>query len=341
MTRRDPIPPQRSPMRQSPRTHASKKLSLAAIAVVCACSHLRADYKTAVSLFKKQQYQEALRELQPDVSRNPNWEFGHRLAGLCYFYLRDYPKATQALEHAVALKSTEASVYLGLAESQFQLDRPERALDALDGGKAYVKRRLDLYNYHRLRGYVLQRLSRFPEAVDEMLQAFQQQAGSAQDYLALGLSYMGSGDDKNARQSLATAVGIDPGLKPAQSALDSLTSRETVREAENALRREDYARARALFKEASEKDPRNKALAFNLALAEVGLKNWGGALEVLLQLDAQYRDSYRFQYLTGRVLEELGKKAEAEGAYLRAAALRDTGEVKEALKRVGRKRGGR
>src|SRR5262245_3009256 len=41
-----------------------------------------ADYKQAVTLYNQGQFDRAIQELKPDLDKNPDWEFGHRLVGL-------------------------------------------------------------------------------------------------------------------------------------------------------------------------------------------------------------------------------------------------------------------
>src|SRR5262245_42094133 len=47
----------------------------------------RADYKQAFAYYQQQRYDKAIQELKPDLDQNPDWEFGHRLAGLSYLGL--------------------------------------------------------------------------------------------------------------------------------------------------------------------------------------------------------------------------------------------------------------
>jgi tetratricopeptide (TPR) repeat protein len=236
-----------------PVRHLRGLLSLALTALLLAswAGDALADYKTAISLFKRQKYREALKELQPDVSRNPDWEFGHRLAGLCYFYLKEYDNAIRAFERALELKSIEPSVYLGLAESYYQTGRMEPALAALEKGKAYFVKRTDQYNYDRIRAFVFYKQQRFNEAADSILSAFQHQAGSAQDWLILGISYFMTGKNTQAQQALTTALQMDRSLKSAQTYLDRLA----LQEAEDALKARNYTQARDAFQALQEKRP--------------------------------------------------------------------------------------
>lgn len=294
-----------------------------------------ADYKTAISLFKRQKYRDALKELQPDVSRNPDWEFGHRLAGLCYFYLKEYDNAIRAFERAAELKSTEPSVYLGLAESYYQTGKLDQALAALEKGKAGYTKKADHYNYDRIRAFVLYKQKKFADAAGAIVSAFEHQAGTSQDWLVLGISYYMTGQDTQARQALSTALQMDRSLTSAQVYLDRLA----VREAENALKSKNYAQARDGFQAILQQRPDDNALRFNLALAEIGLKNWAGAEALLRPMEPAYAGSFRYYYFHAYVLENLGKNEEAEKSYRKALQLNNDAQAKEGLQRVLRRMG--
>ncbi len=89
-----------------------RALGLAAAAAL-ACAPLAADYKQAVAYYMQGRYDRAIQELKPDLDQNPEWEFGHRLAGLSYLKLKNNALAIASLSRAVALKSKAFSTYLG------------------------------------------------------------------------------------------------------------------------------------------------------------------------------------------------------------------------------------
>lgn len=317
------------------RRSAFFALVLAALCFAAFTAETLADYKTAISLFKRQKYRDALKELQPDVSRNPDWEFGHRLAGLCYFYLKEYDNAIRAFERAVELKSTEPSVFLGLAESCYQTGKLDQALAALEKGKASYTKKADLYNYDRIRAFVLYKQKKFADAAGAIVSAFEHQAGTSQDWLVLGISYYMTGQDTQARQALSTALQMDRSLTSAQAYLDRLA----VREAENALKSRNYAQARDGFQAILQQRPQDNAIRFNLALAEIGLKNWAGAETLLRPMESAYTGSFRYYYFHAYVLENLGKNEEAEKSYRKALQINSDPQAKEGLQRVLRRMG--
>jgi len=291
---------------------------------------LQADYKNAISLYKREKYREAIKEIQPDIARYPDWEFGHRLVGLCYFALKDYAGASRAFERAIELKSTEPSVYLGLAECQLQTGKPADALATLDKGKAFFTKKKELYDRDRLEANVRYRRNDFNGAIELMLGAFQHFSGTARDWLLLGICYYRTNQVMKARQALITAQKYDPALAAAQDYLNRLQ----VKEGELALKSRNYTLAQGTFEAYLQQHPDDGAAKLNLALAMIGQKNWARAEEVLGGLEGQYANSYRYNFYRGYTLENQGKYEAAEGYYRKAAKLENTGEVQEALQRL-------
>src|SRR5687767_4347005 len=93
-------------------------------------SFLHADFKLAVAYYNQGKFDKALEELKPDLEKNPDWEFGHRLAGLCHLGLKSYGQAITELNRAVQLKSTTFSTYMGLAEAYLQQQQHDKVLEA-------------------------------------------------------------------------------------------------------------------------------------------------------------------------------------------------------------------
>jgi len=296
---------------------------------------LAADFNKAVSLFKREQFREALQEITPVVNENPDWEFGHRLVGLCYYNLKEYDKAVRAFEKARELNSTEPAVYLGLAECYFSLAQPDKAAAVLDQKQELLlgsKRRSDRFSYYQIRSYVLFEQKKFAAAADAMMEAFALSAGKGADWLLLGISYYRTGQNDKAAQALNKALQLDSSLAEAGRYLLRLKAAQ----GENALKNRDYTRARQLFSEVVAQDPYDPALKLNLGLAEIGLKNWQAAADILLPL-ASSADSYRYFYYTGYVMEKLEKDTQARRFYEQAAEISATDEVRQAIQRVRRR----
>jgi tetratricopeptide (TPR) repeat protein len=319
----------------SPCTASGVRAVLLAVAFALSAGSALADYNDAIMLFKRQKYRDALRKIQPDVTKNPDWEFGHRFVGLCYFNLKEYDAAVRAFERASELKSTEPSTYLGLAESYYQIGQMEKAVDALDRHKTLFTKRGDLYNFHRIRAFASFRQGRFYDSADAVVQSFQYAQGSTQDWLILGLSYFRTNQDDKARQALNTVLQLDRDNATAKEYL----ARLRLREGETALKNKNYPVARDIFAAQLKGSPGDAASAYNLALAQIGLKDWPAALTALDAAGGAMGNQFRYHYFRGFVSENMGKLPEAEASYQRALQIEDNAQAREALQRVQRRKG--
>jgi tetratricopeptide (TPR) repeat protein len=106
-----------------------------AAALALACPALKADYKQAVAFYMQGRYDKAIQEIKPDLDQNPDWEFGHRLAGLSYLKLKNNALAIASLSRAMALKSKSFSTYLGLGQAYFNMQRYENCVETLNQGE--------------------------------------------------------------------------------------------------------------------------------------------------------------------------------------------------------------
>jgi len=136
---------------------------------------VQADYKEAVALYSRGEYEKAIQELQPDLEKNRDWEFGHRLLGLCYLNLNNNALAASSLSRAVDLKSSSFSTYIGLAQAYFNMKKYSDCIEALDRGEPIAAKdknpeanRAKLY---RLRGLAHYRLNTFDEAISDLTRA--------------------------------------------------------------------------------------------------------------------------------------------------------------------------
>jgi len=149
-----------------------------------------ADYKQAVAYYMQGRYDKAIQELKPDLDQNPDWEFGHRLAGLSYLKLKNNALAISSLTRAVALKSKTFSTYLGLGQAYFNMQRYESCVDALNQGEPFLatekEPEKEKYKLLQLRGYANYQLQKFNEAVNDLQAAIRITGTEWADYSQLG-----------------------------------------------------------------------------------------------------------------------------------------------------------
>ena len=134
-----------------------------------------ADYKQAVAFYSQGQFEKAIQELQPDLDQNPDWEFGHRLLGLCYLNLSNNALAASSLSRAIQLKSNAFPTYFGLGQAYFNMQKYDDCIDALNRGEPLAAKEKDpeaqKARLFRLRGSAQYRLNNFAEAVNDLTQA--------------------------------------------------------------------------------------------------------------------------------------------------------------------------
>ena len=175
---------------------------------------LRADYKEAVAHYTRGEYEKAIQELQTDLENNRDWEFGHRLLGLCYLNLKKDAQAAAALSRAVELKSDVFSTYFGLAQAYFNLQRYRDCVTALDKGKPIAEKdknpeasRAKLY---RLRGSANYRLNNYSETITDLTQALRLSTPDWTDLTMLGVSYFSMNRGDEAIETLEKSLTLKP-----------------------------------------------------------------------------------------------------------------------------------
>lgn len=293
-------------------------------------SECRGDYNAALALYKEGKYGEALRQLQPDIQRNPEWDGGHLLAGLCFLRLEDYGTALTALERALALKCEEGVAWLGAAEACYRLGRYDQALRFLDGSEGRLTTEADKTACRRLKGWIHFQAGRFGDARKELEPVARGGQPTAQDLEYLGMSLVKLGRIDEALPYLRTAQET-----PSSTLAKGFLSMLNEEAAAAALREKRYAEAHEAYAAICRNFPTYGGAHFNLALAEIGLKRWAEAERLMEGLELQFGDSYRYWYYRGHVAERLKKYNDAHRFYRRASEKEQTVEVQEALERVG------
>jgi tetratricopeptide (TPR) repeat protein len=293
-----------------------------------------ADYKQAVAYYNQGRFDKAIQELKPDVEANPEWEFGHRLMGLCYLSLKNNALAVTALNRAMELKSPAFSTYLGLAQAYFNLDKPESSVQALNRGAALASKEKDpqaeLYKLHHLRGSAYYRMERFNEAMNDFLAALRYASGDWTDYSQLGISYYNLNRYDDAVSALQKALSLRPGHPTTAEFMGKALFKKGVA----SLSAKQYDRALEEFKKARDYDPRNGFIHYNIAEALLFQKKYGEAEKALnFALEIMPRSAEVYQRL-GLVYEKQKKWDQSLNAYRKAYDLNSSPGLKEAIARV-------
>lgn len=293
-----------------------------------------ADYKQAVAYYMQGRYDKAIQELKPDLDQNPDWEFGHRLAGLCYLKLKNNALAISSLTRAVALKSKAFSTYLGLGQAYFNMQRYDSCLDALRQGEQFLasekepeKERNKLL---QLRGYAYYQLQNFDQAASALQAAIRISSAEWADFSQLGIAFYNLGRDDEAIQALLKALA----MKPGHSVTAEYLAKAYFRKGITALSAKQYDQALDFLRKARDYNPKDGFTYYNMAEAYIFQKNYTEAEKSLNQaLEIMPRSAEVFQRL-GLVYEKQKKWDLALSSYQKAYELNQSPGLKEAIDRV-------
>ena len=311
------------------RLHFIGRLTLAAGAVLIALPGM-ADWKQAVAYYNQRQFDKAIQELKPDLDKNPDWEFGHRLVGLCYLNLKNNALAIVELGRAVQLKSKEFVTYEGLAQAYFKSDRLDSCVQALAQGEAFADKPDEQYSLHHLRGSAYYGLQKYDLAVGDLTEAIRIKPGEWADFSQLGVAYYNLNRHDEAVQALQKALSIKPG----DGITTQMLGKSYFKSGVGALGSKQYPEAVDLLRKAGTYIPNDGYVFYNLGEACLFSNNYSEAEKAFNQaLSLLPRNADVFHRL-GLVYEKQKKWDLSLNAYQKAAEINSSPQLKEAIARV-------
>ena len=295
---------------------------------------LMADYKQAVAFYNQGRFDKAIQELKPDLEKNPDWEFGHRLLGLCYLKLDNNALAVSSLSRAAQLKSTAFSTYYGLGRAYCNMQKYDNCISALDKAEPLAakekqpeKEKAKLY---KLRGAANFRLEKFNESANDLTNALRMGQSGWADFYMLGVSYYRLNRPDEAITALEKALS----MKPDQSAPAQVLGKIYLKKGIDALSAKQYSETVQALQKAKEFDPQNGYIYYNLAEAFLFEKKYSEAETALKQSEALMPKSPEVYERMGLVYEMQKKWDSALKAYKQAEKIRPSKSSKEAIERV-------
>jgi len=311
-----------------------RKAWLAAATLVLVCPSLFADYKQAVAYYMQGRYDKTIQEIKPDLDQNPDWEFGHRLAGLSYLKLRNNALAIASLSRAVTLKSKAFSTYLGLGQAYFNMQRFENCIEILNQGEPLAasekEPEKERHKLLQLRGYARYQLQQFGEAVSDLQAAIRISGSEWADFSQLGVALYNLKRDDEAIPALLKALAMKAGHTTTAEFLAKAYFRKGVA----ALSAKTYDQALEWFRKAYDYNPRDGYTHYNMAEAYIFKQNYAEAEKSLNRaLEGMPRSAEVFQRL-GLVYEKQKKWDLSLSSYQKAYELNQSPGLKEAIDRV-------
>ena len=294
----------------------------------------RADYKEAVALYSRGEYEKAIQELQPDLENNRDWEFGHRLLGLCYLSLNNNALAAASLSRAADLGSSSFSTYLGLAQAYFNMKKYSDCVKALDRGESFAAKeanpdanRAKLY---RLRGSAYYRMNSFKDAITDLTRAMRLNQPGWTDYTMLGIAFYNENRAGEAVDALEKTLSLNPN----QPAVKEILGKSYLSKGADALSKKQFDAATGFFRKAENYDPGNGFVYYNLAEAYLFSKDYASAEKALNQAAKLMPGNAEVFQRLGLVYEKMKKWDPSLNAYRKAQKLASSKSLEEAIERV-------
>jgi tetratricopeptide (TPR) repeat protein len=291
-----------------------------------------ADYKQAVAYYNQGRYALAIQELKSDLDRNPDWEFGYRLLGLCYLNLKNNALSVDALKKAVQLKSTAFSTYYGLGQAYFNMQKYDNCISILNQGESFVvkEKEADKGNFYNLRASAYFRMNRFAEAVNDLTSALRSGQGDWTDYFMLGVSYFKLDRQDEAIQALEKSLS----MKAGQNTAIEFLAKAYLKKGCAALSAKQLVLAVHCLLKAKELDPKNGYIYYNLAEAYLFQKNYMEAEKALNQALNLLPKNPDVLGRMGLIYEKQKKWDMALNAYKKAEEITPSKFYKEAIDRI-------
>ena len=293
-----------------------------------------ADYKQAVAYYSQGDYNRAIQELKPDLDKSPDWEFGHRLLGLCYLGINNNALAVSSLSRAVELKSTAFSTYFGLGQAYFNMKRYNDAITALNRAEQMAAKEenpeTEKARVNIVRGTAYYRNNNFSEAVNDLREAIRSSSSDWTIFFMLGASYFNLNRNDEAIQALEKAIA----LKSGEASVRDILGKAYLKNGVQALSEKRYQEAVQALLRAKTHDPNNGYVNYNLAEAYLFEKRYAEAEKELTAAGAQLSNNAGVFTRLGLVYERQNKHDQALTAYRKAYELDPSKELKETIDRV-------
>jgi tetratricopeptide (TPR) repeat protein len=293
-----------------------------------------ADYKQAVAYYNQGNFNKAIQELKPDLDKNPDWEFGQRLLGLCYLNINNNALAVNSLNRAAQLKSPAFATFYGLGQAYFNMQKYNECISALNQAEPLAAKEknpeAEKAKLYVVRGTAYYRMNKFGEASDDLTDALRANQSDWANFSMLGICYYNLNRVDEAIQALEKALSLKPGENTTVDVLGKAYFKRGVR----ALSDRQYPLALQFLQKAKSYDSQNGYIDYNIAESYLFQKKYPEAERALTAAALQLPKNAGVFTRMGFVCEKQNKKDLALKAYKKANELNPSKELKEAIDRL-------
>ncbi|UCF16193.1 MAG: tetratricopeptide repeat protein [Phycisphaerales bacterium] len=233
---------------------------------------------------------EAIEELNKDIQISPESSFSYFLLGQLYLQRREYEKARENYEKAIAIQPDYTNAYYGLLTVCTRLKLKAKA-------SAYMA------TFRKLKTEDMKILKDRNDVLEDLAQM---RKGAAQTYLDAARVYQAGGNLQKAEGLLGRAVALDPNNTACLEWLASLYAMNN-----------QASEAIELYEKISEIEPENPLCYLNIGHLSARLKRTAKAeesfrtvIQLAPELSAGYRELAQLYLQTARALPEARELAE-------------------------------
>lgn len=197
------------------------KLKQSAIPEIMQTSELRSVRFAEHELNRKTQLlHEAIEYLDKELQKNPNLTSALNYTAECYQLLQDPANAVKFFERSIKVKPDSEYVIYNLAETYADMYGENE--NALKYTNQYLKLRPNAFNMYFTKGWILNNMKRYDEAIEAYKIYASEYPNSYSVYLNMTNIYMRKNDYKNAK------ITVEKGLKLNKSDEDLLMSKAEI-----------------------------------------------------------------------------------------------------------------
>lgn len=281
-----------------------------AVLVVAAASTASADYERGKAAFQAKDYQTAAQEFQEVVDQQPNEYAGHYMLGQSLFKLKRMQDALPHLRKAYDLNPNDIGVQLTLGQAYMSSRRYGDGITVLgkmDASKLPGQHQVAL---HQMLAKAYEKTGderRMRGALKSAADASPNDANLRYNY---GAAAFNAGDMQGALTALAKAVELAPNDAGKQKTYAQALLRKG-RTSQGAAKLDSYKKAATALGKVVRADDSYDNLIM-LAGAELGAKQYDGALSSLERAAGKNSNDWLPQYYMGQAYTQKGQYRSAE-----------------------------
>lgn len=294
----------------------SKTIFATAIALLLTAAVTEADWDQGVAAFQSKNYAEAAKQFQVFVDERPDVYQGHLMLGQSLAQLKRNQEALAHLKKAYELNPSDVKVQLPLGKIYLEVGQYGDAgaiLGKIDASSLPAAQQTAI---HQMLALALEKSGDSGRALNQLAQAAKSKPNDANVQYQYGAAALRAGDTNTAVSALGKAASLAPNDAEKQYAYAQALVR-VGRTSQGQAKTQAYQKAAAAGTKLVAASPSYDNLML-LAGAQLGAKQYDGALKTLDQAARKNPSDWLPLYYQGQAYTQVGKFGSAESTLKKA-----------------------